>query len=408
MKPVGHHADIRSVKNKMSKGDGMSYAEFSYPLMQAWDWWHMYHSKGIQMQIGGSDQYGNITAGIAAIKYISSHHPDPYVRGQAHAVGEPMGFTVPLLTTSSGQKFGKSAGNAIWLDSSMTSSFDLYGYFLRTSDEDVGKYLKMFTFMPLEDIDALLEAHKKSPSQRKAQHQLARDFVELVHGAKVAKDTEVQHRLVFKSILKSDQPQPTTPDPSLEAPELTSTRAPSANMKLPRSLIMSKSIGKILYASGLAQSASEGHRLASKNGAYIGGHPDKKQHGPMPEASISWSQIQNWDPKTTKSYLVHGDLLLLRRSKHNIRIIHVVPDEEYVMTGENYPGMDSLWRIDILTRMAVKEEITKEEREAVEKMLEEAEAREAFLAASPDKSSSPPVKVGDGDSGVAVKASANP
>jgi tyrosyl-tRNA synthetase len=387
----------------MSKGDGMSYAEFSYPLMQAWDWWQMFLGKGIRMQIGGSDQYGNITAGIAAIKYISSYHPNSIERGKAHAVGEPMGFTVPLLTTSSGEKFGKSAGNAIWLDKSMTSSFDLYGYFLRTSDEDVGKYLKMFTFMPLEDIDLVLEDHKKSPSLRRAQHQLAREFVELVHGAQEAKDTEVQHRLIFKSILS--QPLTTPSDLGIEAGKLTPNEVPRANVKLPRTLIMSKSVGKVLYACGLAASASEGHRIASKHGAYIGGNPEKKTHVAMPDASISWSQIRNWDPKVTKSYLVHGDLLLLRRSKHNIKIIHLVSDEEYAMSGETYPGMDSLWRIDVLKRMVVKEEITKEERQAVENMLEEEEAKAALSGAGHDSHA---VKVGDSEDIFPAKASANP
>jgi len=132
----------------MKNGDGMSFAEFSYPLLQAWDWWHMYNHNGVQMQIGGSDQYGNITAGIDAIKYMSAAHSNPLVRDEAAARGAPFGFTVPLLTTSSGQKFGKSAGNAIWLDLEQTSSFELYKFFLGTSDADVGRYLKLFTFMP--------------------------------------------------------------------------------------------------------------------------------------------------------------------------------------------------------------------------------------------------------------------
>lgn len=359
-----------TVKNKMSKGDGMSYAEFSYPLMQAWDWWHMYISKGIQMQIGGSDQYGNITAGISAIKYISSYHSNPVVRRSAHATGEPMGFTVPLLTTSSGQKFGKSAGNAIWLDNSMTSSFDLYGYFLRTSDEDIGKYLRMFTFMPLEDIDSLLENHKKDPSQRIAQHKLAREFLELVHGANEAKDAELQHRLLFKG-------NKTDIISSLTGGTFAASKAPSHNVTLPRSLIMQKSVGKILYAAGLATSKSEGHRVAEKHGAYIGGNPEKKTHEPMPDGNISWAQLANWDPKITRKYLINGELLLLRRSKHNVKVIRVVSDEEYALSGEEYPGMDPNLREEVLKRMAVREEIKKEERETVNNILQEDEAKEA-------------------------------
>jgi len=113
----------------MESGDGMSFAEFCYPIMQAWDWWRMYNEKGIQMQIGGGDQYGNIVAGIDAIKYVAKSHPDPDIRqeGGVTELTIPYGFTVPLLTTASGAKFGKSAGNAIWLDQDQTSLFDLYG-----------------------------------------------------------------------------------------------------------------------------------------------------------------------------------------------------------------------------------------------------------------------------------------
>lgn len=114
----------------MESGDGLSFGEFSYPVLQAYDWWHMYNNfqlNGIQLQIGGSDQYGNIMSGIEAVNYIRKNHYDPDVRRDRHGdEHRPMGFTVPLLTTSSGEKFGKSAGNAIWLDKDMTSPFDLY------------------------------------------------------------------------------------------------------------------------------------------------------------------------------------------------------------------------------------------------------------------------------------------
>jgi tyrosyl-tRNA synthetase len=387
----------------MSKGDGMSFAEFSYPLMQAWDWWHMLHSKGIRMQIGGSDQYGNITAGIAAIKYIATHHPNPIVREEANAVGEPIGFTVPLLTTSSGQKFGKSAGNAIWLDNEQTSTFELYSYFLRTSDEDVGKYLKLFTFMPLEEIDTLLGEHRKSPSQRIAQHKLAREIVELVHGAHEAREVETQHRLVFQNI----KPPPTEEDHFAKAGIVTPNNRPKANIKLPRSIIYQKSIGKILFASGLATSASEGHRLANNNGAYIGGPPDKKRQEPMNDGFISWGQISNWQPEKTRLYLVHDDLLLLRRSKHNIRIVQVVSDEEYALSGETFPGMEPWWRKGVLKAIAVKESITSEEKKAVEKMLKEEEAK-SLLAKNADESSSTPVEEDlESDGDAEPKASAH-
>jgi tyrosyl-tRNA synthetase len=125
-----------SVKNRQEKGDGMSFAEFTYPLMQAWDWWELFKN-GVQIQIGGSDQFGNILQGIDAVKHVAAHDR-PYrdrleqeeklraAKGGRVITDDPMGWTVPLLTTASGEKFGKSAGNAIWLDKAMTSCFDLY------------------------------------------------------------------------------------------------------------------------------------------------------------------------------------------------------------------------------------------------------------------------------------------
>lgn len=105
----------------------MSFAELTYPLLQSWDWWYMYDTKGIQLQIGGSDQLGNLVAGMENVRYISRNHPDPQTRLEKNDPKKDVwAFTVPLLTTPSGEKFGKSVGNAIWLDQEMTSSFQLY------------------------------------------------------------------------------------------------------------------------------------------------------------------------------------------------------------------------------------------------------------------------------------------
>lgn len=125
-----------TVKNRMEKGEGMSLAEFCYPLIQGWDWWELYQ-KGVQVQIGGADQFGNILAGAEAVKAIAKHdhffrerlEKEQQVKKQPDQIAvteDPLGFTVPLLTTASGEKFGKSAGNAVWLDKDMTSIFDLY------------------------------------------------------------------------------------------------------------------------------------------------------------------------------------------------------------------------------------------------------------------------------------------
>lgn len=298
----------------MSKGDGMSWAEFTYPLMQAWDWWHMFINKRISMQIGGSDQYGNITAGIEAVKYISKTHHDSDILKQAAKTPVPFGFTAPLLTTASGAKFGKSAGNAVWLDSKLTSVFELYGYFLRTSDADVRHQLKMLTFVPSETIDHLVCEHEENASLRKAQHVLAREVVSLVHGDQAASDAEQQHRLLFgKSSVATNE-------------------KPTIDLKLPHSLIHTKSIGRILQATGLALTASEGQRIAQSSGAYIGvkGEADNE---------VSWVQIKGWKSENVKDFLLHGDLLFFRKGKQNIKIVQVVNDNEYEALGESYSGM---------------------------------------------------------------------
>ena len=111
----------------MEKGDGLSFSELAYPLLQGWDWWQLFKERNIQMQIGGSDQFGNITAGIDALNHISKNRINPEIEPlRAGPLSKPVGFTVPLLTTAAGEKFGKSAGNAVWLDPEMTSTFELY------------------------------------------------------------------------------------------------------------------------------------------------------------------------------------------------------------------------------------------------------------------------------------------
>jgi tyrosyl-tRNA synthetase len=290
------------------------------------------------MQIGGSDQYGNIVAGIDAIKYISAHHPDPDVRkGKDIPSAQPVGFTVPLLTTSSGAKFGKSVGNAIWLDKEQTSSYDLYGFFVRQPDADVGRYLRLFTFLPVEKIDAVVEEHMKAPHERKAQHLLAREFVELVHGVEEAKDAEMRHRMLFSKPVDALEVSKGRESKFLdEKAPVTLNNAPQANIRLPTSLIHHKSIGRILYAAGFASSSSEGHRMVTAGSVYIGGMPGQKKA--MSDAAVSFTPVKLWKNEETANFLVDGNLLILRKGKHNIRIIEVVTDEEWKQSGMKYAG----------------------------------------------------------------------
>lgn len=147
---------------------GITYTEFSYMIMQALDFLYLYENNNVTMQVAGSDQWGNITAGIDLIR---------------KKLGvEAYGFTMPLVTTKSGQKFGKSEGNALWLDKNKTSSYKMYQYLINTEDEMVIDYLKIFTFLSKEEIDKIEEDVKNKPEDRVAQKTLAREIITFLHG----------------------------------------------------------------------------------------------------------------------------------------------------------------------------------------------------------------------------------
>ena len=305
-----------TVKNKMEKGDGMSFAEFTYPLLQAWDWWQMYEERGVQVQVGGGDQYGNIIAGIDAVKYIAqSQTSTSPVNGYLDKEGRlkddhaPMGLTVPLLTTSSGEKFGKSAGNAIWLDAKMTSPFDLYGFLLRSADDDVERYLKLFTFVSIEDIATTMAEQRKDPGKRIAQHLLASEVLELVHGSAVARQTRSEHEASRKPTLASLAPsegqQPDVHDAALR-------------IRLPTSQVYDTPFSRILYHAGLVGTKSEGARMISNGGVYV--------------ATASTSQELNFVPLTkdqSAAEVVMNGLIVLRLGKWKVRVIQVIDDAEY-------------------------------------------------------------------------------
>ena len=147
---------------------GITYAEFSYMLIQGYDFLHMYQDLGCTMQVEGSDQWGNITTGIELIRKILGR--------------EAYGFTMPLILDSNGKKFGKSEGNALWLDKNKTSSYELYQYLINTDDSKVEEYLKVFTFLSLDEIDAIMACHKKAPEQRGAQKELVKQIITDLRG----------------------------------------------------------------------------------------------------------------------------------------------------------------------------------------------------------------------------------
>ena len=372
-----------TVKMRMEQGDGMSVAEFFYPVLQAWDWWHMYSTKNIQLQIGGADQYGNIVSGVDALKHVIKTHGDAAFRQRigSDSLPDPMGFTVPLLTTSAGEKFGKSAGNAIWLDKDMTSVFDLYGYFVGTPDADVEKLLKLLTFLPLPEIARTMDAHKKAPEQRTAQHLLASKFVELVHGPEDAREAAKQHKALFQnrgrlslsdlkslSTTTSSQPPPTAATPGLvqtpaELAELAktgkkgyqnvsldkttppvthNTAGANATIVLPCSLVIDQPFPRVLFHAGLVNSRSEGHRLVAAQGAYIGSKPDKL--GGL-DGHLTWTPVKMLPGSETEKYLVEDELLVLRIGKWKVRVVRVVPDEEFESMGLPDPPGWQEWKV---------------------------------------------------------------
>ncbi len=148
---------------------GITYAEFSYMLIQGYDFLNMYQKMNCIMQVEGSDQWGNITTGIDLIRKITGK--------------EAYAFTMPLILDASGKKFGKSEGNALWLDKEKTSSYELYQYLINTDDSLVEHYLKVFTFLTLEEIDEIIKMHQENPEKRLAQRELAKQMITDLRGA---------------------------------------------------------------------------------------------------------------------------------------------------------------------------------------------------------------------------------
>lgn len=363
----------------MTEGDGMSLGEFIYPMLQGWDFWHLYSKLGVQMQIGGSDQYGNIVAGIESLKTIRSSEEAPHARMEDTWQNEPLGFTVPLLTDSSGVKFGKSAGNAVWLDEYKTSAFELYGYFMRRSDEEVESLLKLFTFLPMPKIQSVMEEHNADPSKRTAQHTLAFEFVSLIHGSQTALQEAQQHSFRFGGELPT-----IVKDPEASTGILNANTRPRADMKLPRS-VMKLSPAKLLYATGFVSSGAEGQRLVSSQGAYVAGQPGQKR-GLVP-GNLAWTPIKLWYPEETAKFLLDDRILILRKGKHNVRIVELVDDEEWEASGQIYPGQPYTGKVRMMKEEIMAEAEKRGEKLSmpqVNKMLKEKGQESLRVANNPD------------------------
>lgn len=338
-----------TVKNRLEKGDGMSYAEFSYPLIQAWDWWHQFRT-GTQIQIGGADQFGNILAGAEAVKNIAKSDAEYQARKKHEDDGQnvtfdPMGFTVPLLTTSSGEKFGKSAGNAVWLAREMMSSYDLYQHFLRLSDSDVERYLKMLTFLPMTEIAEVMKQHRQDESKRVAQHKLASEFVELVHGQTAAEEAETQHRQAFQKDMTLEDVKaqvdgkPADMHPSLNkyAPPQDMESNHQLSLKLPKSLVINRTLPQILWSAGMVASRSEGQRLINAKGVYIGGRKGDGEKNVQMTDTITYIPAEDAKWSFVEPLLI-DNMLLLRTGKWKKKFVEIVPDVEFERLGLTCPG----------------------------------------------------------------------
>ncbi len=247
LRDVGKHFTVNvmlqkeSVKARLDAG--ISYTEFSYMLLQAYDFLHLFRKEQCTIQVGGSDQWGNITAGIDLIRRVAG--------GEAH------GLVGPLITTASGAKFGKTAGGAVWLDPALTSVYTFYQFWLNTDDRDAERYLKLFTFLPRAEIDALLGELGANPAAREAQRALARDVTDRVHGPDATAKVIRASAVLFGAFDAHAADDATFDVLAQEVP--TATVAAGDGLTL---------VDAVVHA-GLAKSKSEARRSIQQGGIYL-------------------------------------------------------------------------------------------------------------------------------------------
>jgi tyrosyl-tRNA synthetase len=234
---LGFMLQKESVRSRLETG--ISYTEFSYMMIQAYDFWHLFRTEGCELQIGGSDQWGNITAGIELIRKREGR--------------ETHGLVFPLVTNTGGTKFGKSEAGNIWLDPAKTSSYQFLQFWINTDDRDVERYLKMFTFLPLDEIARTMAEHARDPGKRIAQRQLGMDVTTRVHGADKARQAMETSRALFEGF----------PPTVIVAP----------TVRVSRSKLRDLSIVGLLVESGLAKSKAEARRGIQGRGFYLNDAP---------------------------------------------------------------------------------------------------------------------------------------
>src|SRR5213079_306616 len=284
LRDIGKHFTVNVMLQKESVQarleSGISYTEFSYMLLQAYDFLHLFRNKQCSIQVGGSDQWGNITAGIDLIRRVEG--------GDAH------GLVGPLVTTASGAKFGKSEAGAIWLDPTLTSPYRFYQFWINTDDRDVERYLKIFTLLSQDEIKHLLKAHQKDPSRREAQKKLAMEVIRLVHGDDACKSAVAASAILF------DEFSPRDVEPS--AFDALAQEIPTVALDGSDGLTLVDAIVR----AGLAKSKSEARRAIEQGGIYV--NQERVKDAARTLAAADW---------------LGGRNLLLRKGKKDYALLRV-------------------------------------------------------------------------------------
>ena len=286
LRDIGKHFSVNQMLAKDSvatrlSSTGISYTEFSYQVLQAFDYLELYRRDQCRLQIGGSDQWGNIVAGLDLIRKVEG--------GSAHAL------TVPLLAKSDGSKFGKTASGAIWLEETMTSAYEFFQFWLNSDDADIPKLLKVFSMKSRAEIEELIEKVKTNPGAREAHRELAREMTTLIHGGAMAKSVEEAAKALFGQG---------------EIGDLDLKTLDSALSQLPKTTIKKgdpyPTWVDLLAATGVVESKSAARRIVKEGGGYLN---NKK--------------VESEDFTPSKADLLHGKYLLLRKGKRDLAAVEV-------------------------------------------------------------------------------------
>jgi tyrosyl-tRNA synthetase len=279
--PVNRMLDREAVRARLESG-GISYTEFSYVLLQSMDYLELFRRHGCRLQTGGSDQWGNITAGVELVRRVEG--------ARVHAL------STPLLTKPDGTKFGKTESGTVWLEPSMTSPYAFYQFWLNVDDRQVGELLRVFTFRTLAKIRELEEQHAQHPAARTAQRALAEDVTTLVHGADETRRVQQAAAALFGTGDLTDL-APATLEAALR-------EAPFASVKAGERL---PSVADLLVETGLVPSKGAARRTAAEGGAYVNN-----------------VRVTDADAEVARGDLLHGRFLVLRRGKRNMAGAEIV------------------------------------------------------------------------------------